>query len=181
MNPVKKLHSVLSSFTKHISWAGLAATFFLMIVTTVDVILRAIAKNVGNGLSLSVKGSYDMTEMGMVVIVFFGIAYFQSEHGHVRVEMFVEKFPYVVRCILEGVVNFVEAIFGALMCYAAFQQISTLYTRGNGTSVIHIPHWPFAVFMTIGLLLFTIFLVLDGIMCFQKIGQRPPELKKQGE
>lgn len=174
MNPVKKIHSALSRFTKYISWAGLAATFFLMCVTTVDVILRKLP------VHASVKGSYDMTEMGMVVIVFFGIAYFQSEHGHVRVEMFIEKFPYTVRCIVEGVVNFVEAIFGALMCYAAFQQISTLYSRNAGTSVIHIPHWPFAIFMTIGLLLFTIFLILDGILCFQQIGQRP-DLKKQSE
>ena len=164
---MKKIHSALTQFTKYISWAGLAATFFLMVVTTVDVILRKLPVNA------SVKGSYDMTEMGMVVIVFFGIAYFQSEHGHVRVEMFVEKFPHTVRCIVEGIVNLVEAVFGGLMCYAAFQQISTLYERGVSTSVAHIPHWPFAVFMTIGLLLFTIFLVLDGIMCFQRIGEKP--------
>ena len=164
---MKKIHSALSRFTKYISWAGLAATFFLMIVTTVDVILRKLPINA------SVKGSYDMTEMGMVVIVFFGIAYFQSEHGHVRVEMFVEKFPHTLRCIVEGIVNLVEAVFGALMCYAAFQQISTLYARGVSTSVAHIPHWPFAIFMTVGLLLFTIFLVLAGIMCFQRIGEKP--------
>lgn len=164
---MKKIHSALSTFTRYISWAGLAATFFLMVITTIDVILRKLPINA------SIVGSYDMTEMGMVVIVFFGIAYFQSEHGHVRVEMFVEKFPYTVRCIVEGVVNLVEAVFGALMCYAAFQQISTLFERGTGTSVLRIPHWPFAVFMTIGLLIFTIFLVLDGIMDFQKIGHKP--------
>ena len=107
---MKKIHSALSTFTRYISWAGLAATFFLMVVTTIDVILRKLPINA------SITGSYDMTEMGMVVIVFFGIAYFQSEHGHVRVEMFVEKFPYTVRCIVEGVVNLVEAVFGALMC-----------------------------------------------------------------
>ena len=164
---MKKIHSALSTFTRYISWAGLAATFFLMVITTIDVILRKLPINA------SIVGSYDMTEMGMVVIVFFGIAYFQSEHGHVRVEMFVEKFPYTVRCIVEGVVNLVEAVFGALMCYAAFQQISTLFARGTGTSVLRIPHWPFAVFMTIGLLIFTIFLVLDGIMDFQQIGHKP--------
>lgn len=167
MNPIEKAHAGLSKITKYVSWAGLVASFFLMVVTTVDVILRKLPTGT------SVRGSYDMTEMGMVVIVFFGIAYFQSEHGHVRVDMFVEKFPHTVRCIVEGCVNFFEAVFAVLMCYAAFQQISTLYERGVGTSVLHIPHWPFAVFMTIGLLIFTIFLVLDGIMCFQRIGEKP--------
>lgn len=170
---MKKIHSALSRFTKYISWIGLAATFFLMMVTTVDVILRKVLFFT----NLSITGSYDMTEMGMVVLIFFGIAYFQSEHGHVRVEMFVEKFPFTARCIVEGVINLVEAVFGALMCYASFQQISRLYERGVGTGAIHIPHWPFAIFMTIGLLLFTIFLVLDGIMCFQRIGEKPAESK----
>ena len=114
-----------------------------------------------------------MTEMAMVVIVFFGIAYFQSEHGHVRVDMFVTKFPHTLRYVVEGIVNLVEAVMGGLMCYAAFQQISTLFARGTGTSVLRIPHWPFAIFMTIGLLLFTIFLLLDALMDFAKIGKKP--------
>lgn len=173
MNPIDKVHNGISRITKYITFIGLAVIFVLMIITTVDVILRAISKAVGDGLALSIKGSYDMTEMGMVIIVFFGIAYFQSHRGHVRVEMFVEKFPYVVRCIIEGIVNLVEGGFGALMCYACFQQISRLQSRGVSTATIHIPHWPLAIFMTIGMLLFTIFLFLDGILCFAKIAQKP--------
>ena len=171
MNPIERAHAGLSKVTNYVSWVGLVAAFFLMVVTTVDVVLRKLPTGT------SVRGSYDMTEMGMVVIVFFGNAYFQSEHGHVRVEMFVEKFPHVVRCIVEGCVNLFEAVFAFLMCYAAFQQISTLYERGVGTSVLHIPHWPFAVCMTIGLLIFTIFLVLDGILCFQRISNKPAKSK----
>ena len=173
MNPIERTHSVISRFTRYISFIALAVTFVLMIVTTVDVILRAIAKGMGGGIKLGIDGSYDMTEMGMVIIVFFGIAYFQSQRGHVRVEMFVEKFPYKVRCLIEGVVYLVEGGFGALMCYSSFSQIARLQSRGVSTATIHIPHWPLAVFMTIGLLLFTIFLFLDAILAFMKIGQKP--------
>lgn len=164
---MKKIHSFFATITKYISWVALIMAFAMMLITTVDVILRKIPF-----IPFSILGSYDMTEMAMVAIVFFGIAYFQSERGHVRVDMFVNKFPHAIRCAVEGIVNLVEAAFGGIMCYAAFQQIATLFSRGTGTSVLRIPHWPFAIVMSIGLLLFTIFLLLDGIMDFMRIGNK---------
>lgn len=165
---MKKIHSTLSTITRYISWIALAATFLMMCLTTVDVILRKIPF-----IPLSILGSYDMTEMGMVIIVFFGIAFLQSHHGHVRVDMFVDMFPYTVRKIIMGIVDLIEAVFGAIMCYATFQQISTLFSSGKGTSVLRIPHWPFYIIMVIGLLLFTIFLLIDALMHFAECTQKP--------
>lgn len=167
---MKKIHSALSTVTKYIAWVALLVTFVLMCLTTVDVILRKLPF-----IPFSILGSYDMTEMGMVVIVFFGIAYLQSGNGHVRVDMFVDKYPHAAQQIVMGIVDLIEAVFGGIMCYASFLQISTLIKSGKGTSVLRIPHWPFYIIMTIGLLLFTIFLVINGLMHFTNSVHKPED------
>ena len=152
-----KVRKSLGKIVNALCAVGMAVTFILMFITTIDVILRKVS-------DISVRGSYEMTEMGMVVLIFFGIAALQVARGHVRVDMFAEKFPRTFRLVLDVVVMVIETAVMGLMTYCGVLKLLADFDRGLGTAVLGIPTWPFAVLMTLGLLLFTALLLIDAII-----------------
>ena len=155
---MENIRKHLGKFINALSAIGMAVTFILMFITTVDVVLRKVS-------NISVRGSYEMTEMGMVILIFFGIAALQVARGHVRVDMFAEKFPRTFRIILESIVLVVEAAVMGMMTYCGVLKFLSDFERELGTAVLGIPTWPFAVLMTLGLFLFTVLLLIDAIIC----------------
>ena len=135
MNPIEKAHAGLSRITKYVSWAGLVASFFLMIVTTVDVILRKLPTGT------SVRGSYDMTEMGMVVIVFFGIAYFQSERGHVRVDILYSRMSVKGKLAVNLLGDLLFLLpFALYIAWYSIDLVRFAYLTGEASSEMGLTH-----------------------------------------
>jgi TRAP-type C4-dicarboxylate transport system permease small subunit len=151
-----------------LSVIGMAVTFFLMLITTIDVILRKVS-------DLSIIGSYEMTEVGMVVLIFFGIASLQVTKGHVSVDIFVNKFPRTFRHVLEVVILVIETAVMGLMTYCGVLKTISDYSRDLGTSVLRIPTWPFCALMTLGLFLFTVLLLIDAIIAAMLISRKEPD------
>ncbi len=169
---MEKVRKNLGKVVNALSAVGMVVTFVLMFITTIDVILRKVS-------DLSVRGSYEMTEMGMVILIFFGIAALQVARGHVRVDMFAEKFPRTVRLVLDVVIMVIEAGVMGYMTYCGVLKTISDFDKSLGTSVLGIPTWPFAALMSLGLLLFTILLLIDAILsAIEIVKGKPGEQKK---
>jgi TRAP-type C4-dicarboxylate transport system permease small subunit len=134
----------------------MGSTFFLMCMTALHVILRKFTK-------LSVPGAMELTELSLVVIVFFAVAYLQTQGGHVRVDMLINKFPKRVQSFLEFVILLLSAVALFLMFYAAVLQVQSQFISTQATNVLLIPIWPFVIVMAIGLVLYAISILLQAI------------------
>lgn len=156
---MKRIRDKLGKVINAMSYLGMVIAFIIMCITTVDVIIRKVS-------SLSILGSYELTELGMVIMIFFGIAALQVARGHVRVDMFIEKYPRRAKHVTEGIVTLIETLVLAAMSYCAFLKILDDFRKGLATSVLRIPTWPFCVLMFIGMALFTLTLLLDTICVF---------------
>lgn len=154
---MKKLRDVIGNIVDKISYAGMAVIFILMLITTIDVILRKVS-------TLSIMGSYELTEMGMLIIVFLGIAAFQVKKGHVRVDMFINKFPGRSKLIVDTIVQLIECVAGGFLIYGNLEKMLSNGARGITTSTLLIPTWPFCAIMMIGSILFTVMMILDLII-----------------
>lgn len=154
---MRKAREAVGNIIDKISYAGYAVIFFIMIMTTVDVILRKVSK-------FSIVGSFELTEMGMIIIVFLGIAAFQVVKGHVRVDMFVTKFPGRSQLITNTIVLLVECVAVGFLAYGNFEKMIANGAKGITTSNLLIPTWPFCGIMLIGTILFLVLLILDFII-----------------
>jgi TRAP-type C4-dicarboxylate transport system permease small subunit len=135
----------------------MAATFFLMCMTAIHVILRKFT-------NFSIPGSLELTEISLVVIVFCAIAYLQSQNGHVNVDMFINFLPKRIRSVLSFVILLLSSAMLFVMFYAALIQIPEQMSAGLGTTVLHIPIWPFVAVMCIGILLYAVSLLIHAFM-----------------
>lgn len=142
-----------------LNYVGRIAVFFIMIVTTLDVVLRKVS-------DYSILGSYELTELSMVIMVFFGIASYQVKDGHIRVDFIINRLPKRLCMLLEGLALLMETAFTALMTWAGFSAALQIKSRGTSTGILHIVQWPFYLIMTIGLALFLILLAFDTIIKF---------------
>ena len=157
---MKNLQERYGKLVNTINYISIAIVFILMLMTTLDVFLRK------TRTGLSVKGSYELTEMGMVVVVFLGIAALQMKNGHVHVDMFVRLFPARFRRFYMGTVMVIETFIGGVMTVGAYQKCQSLVEQAVVTSVLKVPHLPFAVFMVVGLALFTVAMALQATVLF---------------
>jgi len=155
-----KIRDAVGSFLGKLSYASMVIVFFLVCMTTVDVIIRKLTP-------LNIMGSYELTEMGMVIILWIAIAYYQVFKGHIRVTMLVEKFPEKVRLFLEILVHLFGAVIMAFCFYAGVLRVQADLAKQLSTAVLHIPQFPFSIVMVIGEALFCLMLLIDAIIAAQ--------------
>ncbi len=172
MNTYKRIAGAIRMISRWASVLAMVVAFVIMLVLVTDIVLRLVTD------SLAVTGSYELTEMAMVIIVFLGFAVTQVEGEHVRVTMIVDRLPLRAR----GYANAFSALFGAVVCaivfYAAVKQALSNSTSGITTAVLFIPIAPFAWIMALGLLLLTLALLLDAVDHVVKAVRKEPDEPK---
>lgn len=156
---MKSARKTLDVICKYLAYLGCLVIFLVMLMLVLDVLLHLFTTS-------RVLGNYEITEMGMTLFIFFGIAYTQTQKGHVRVEMFVDMLPKRFKKFVDGIVTLITAVVTAAMTYQAFIQAGTYAKMSTGTAVLKLPYAPFGYIMAIGFLLFTLALLLDAIDSF---------------
>lgn len=172
MDTYKSIAGTIRAISRWASVLAMVVAFVIMLVLVADIVLRLLTD------SLAVTGSYELTEMAMVVIVFLGFAITQVEGEHVRVTMIVDRLPLRAR----GYANAFGSLFGGVVCaivfYAAIKQALSNSTSGITTAVLFIPIAPFAWIMALGLLLLTLVLLLDAVDHVVRAIRNEPEEPK---
>ncbi|MDR2295639.1 MAG: TRAP transporter small permease [Clostridiales Family XIII bacterium] len=152
-----RLIKITDAICDKFSYVALAATFFLMCMMSIHVILRKFTSSGG------ISASLELTEVSMVVIVFCALAYLQANDGHVRVSMFADLLPPPAKKILNFVILIISAVVLFVMAYAAARNIGTQFASGAQTQVWKIPLWPFVVLTAVGLLLYALRVFLSAV------------------
>ncbi|MCL6477469.1 MAG: TRAP transporter small permease [Peptococcaceae bacterium] len=158
---INKVINWITRISRILNYVSMVLIFLVALIIFLDILLRAITKQ-------SILGTYEITEMCMVVIIFGSLANTQLLKGHVRVTMLLEKLPLGVQRVLEGLVLLITAGVCAIVCYSSFVQASLYKADEATTGVLKMPYYPFAYFMAIGLAVFTVVLLLDSFRTFLK-------------
>lgn len=138
-----------------LQYCSMAVLFLMALIMFADIVLRHAA-------GIYIPGTYEITEMGMIVVIFGGLAHTQALKGHVRITMFVEKLPPAIRKITEGAFLVITALVCACAAWSGFVQAAAHRSRGATTAVLELPLYPFAYFMAIGLTLFAVVFIVDA-------------------
>lgn len=142
---MKTLNKLVDLITSVLKWIAVFTIIFMMLAITYSVIGRAVG--------YPVIGNVEITELSMVVIVMFGLAYTQSEKAHISITLIVDRFSYRIRSYLE--------IFGLLLTFIVTIPFAWVFIiEGLNTTItstlIKIPHSPFKYVIAIGFALWGI-------------------------
>ena len=94
---------VYDSLIEHLALGGGLLVFVMSAMTAVDVVGRG---SIGAGI----PGCYELVQYMMVFVVFFAVAYVESQKANVRVELLLNHFPFRVQMAV-GVLSSLFALF----------------------------------------------------------------------
>ena len=152
-----KARGHMRKISRGVAWFPMIAVFAVTIILVLDIILRRTTE------AITFRGSYELTELGMVIIIFLGFAVTQAEKGNIRVTVFIEKFPYRIKELIETGMAAFTAVLGGVTFYASVL-LAMDYSRMNlTTGVLFIPQAPFCVIMAFGFFALTVVLIFDTL------------------
>ena len=137
----------------------------MMLLTCADVFLRYL-------FNAPIEGTLDLTQMLMVIIVFFGLAHCGWTGGHVVVDVMRELLPSKVIVPLAVAVNAVGALAMLAMAWESVQTSLTYMLTGETPMTVLIPKYPFIWVAAFGALTYA------AILLFKTV--RPDERDEAG-
>jgi TRAP-type transport system small permease protein len=155
---------VFEHVLRALAYGGGAVLLGLMAMVVYEVVMRRV-------FSLPFLGSFEITELAMVLIVALGLPYCAMTGGHVAVDVFA---PALDRPRLRWVTVAVHLAGAGLLAAVAWR--TTLYAMGSyrwgdATNMMAIPKYPFQLVTATGAALFALVLLLQA---WKAAFPRPP-------
>ena len=142
-------------------WISGVVLVLIAILTFIEVIARYIFNN-------SIVGVQEISELAIVVVLYFGLAYSTFNRSHVKVDVILNAMRPGAAMITQGIMSLLCIVFSAPAAWQVFRQGLVFLENGRTTNLMHIPFWPFYFAAAFGLALTSIEFLLDGIRWMQE-------------
>ncbi len=127
----------------------------LMGLILFDVIMRYV-------LRLPFLGAFELTELAMVLVVFFALPYCAATGGHVAVDVLSPVLDRPGLRWLTAIVHFTGAMLLLVMAWQAMLFAIGSGKRGEATNMLEIPKLPFELVTAVSTALFAVILLLQA-------------------
>lgn len=144
-----------------IGFLGLAAIFIIVIVVTIDVVLRKIS-----GSTFRIDGSNEITAFFMIILSSLWIPVVQFRKEHIWVPLIVNRLHYRFRCFWICVISVMETFIIFLFANGALGKTLDQYKTGMVSDVLKMPHWVFSVVVVVAFVEYFILKLIDTIQYF---------------
>jgi TRAP-type C4-dicarboxylate transport system permease small subunit len=155
----------LKFFGKLSSWMNTFAgviLFLMMMLTVVDVFLRAFGK--------PLVGTYELVSIAGALVIGFAIAETSWQKGHVFVDFIIEnRSPAVKNSFIIGT-RIVGILIFALLSRNLFLKGAHLYKSQEVSLTLHIPHFPAAFALSFCFCVLCFVFIADIVKVFVKEG-----------
>jgi TRAP-type C4-dicarboxylate transport system permease small subunit len=143
-----------------LSLAGGWVLVLLMVYTVVDVVLRY-------AFNHPFRGSLEVTEFAMSVIVFLGIAYCGWLGGHVAVDILERPLEHPGLRFVPVLLALVSAVlFGTIAWLTAIEALTSMHRISN---MMRWPHWPFQLTVAFGSAMYAIVLAIHAVQALRRM------------
>ena len=143
---------------------GVAAIilFGMMALTFVDVIMRYV-------IGQSIRGSFEITELMMVILIFAGLPLVSRKDEHVTVDLVDHLLPLAVRKVLRVIAHLVCGVALLGMCWLMWRKAGEIVGYGDVTAALRVILWPYVYFMSA-------LSLVTALIHFFKAFRRPDDL-----
>jgi len=137
-----------------------AAVVFIMLLTCVDVVMRAFGR--------PIPGTYELVGYFGAVIVAFALARTSVERGHIAVELLVDRLPRRPRHAVEALGALAGASLFGLLAWQSLIYAADLMESGDVSLTLGVPTWPFVSCIGAGSAVLVLVLLVDALRDFKK-------------
>jgi TRAP-type C4-dicarboxylate transport system permease small subunit len=118
----------------------------------------------------------ELTEMGMAVLVYFGIGLVTHENGHISADFLISRLPPKFGALLAIVTNLLALGFVGLIIWTLWMHAAYLFEKGDLTQNWRMPLWPVAFTVAFGSLFLLTGVLLQLIAAWEIFtGEQHPD------
>ena len=150
---------VLAATEKWFAFTGAACVALIMLAVTIQVITRYV-------FNIQFPGVYESTELLIVAVVYLGLAYIESENGHIKMDLLIDKLHGRKRKVLDVIILLLSIALFIVMTYKTGEYAIHEFIIGDvAMGIITWPLWPSKIFVPVGTALLCVRLVVHLIVC----------------
>lgn len=149
----ERVANPLSHITDSMARGVLVVMVFLI---TADVILRYF-------FNRPIKGSYELVEFMLVLLVFLGLAYTQTKKGHLSITLLTSSLSAGTQAVINSATYLLCLGGFILITWRSIAQAEFLRAEGTCSGVLYIPNFPFLWVVAFGSALLCLVFVIDFI------------------
>ncbi len=135
---------------------GLVALVFMMALTVADVLMRYCFR-------APIPGASELTELMLVVIVFFAIADTHTVKGHVAVDLVISRLAPHTRAVIGFVVSCLSLGLFLVITIENMLEAYAKWNNGETTHLLFIPVSPFFCVIALGCFILSAMLLSDAV------------------
>ena len=133
-----------------IVWAGRALLVVSGYTILAIALLGAADVALGNVAGRPIPGSYELSEAGHVILVFFALAAIQQRGAHIRVDIFLNMMGPVTRRLAEGLMLAIGTAAFGYMTWRAYALVDhSVSVREFSSGQIPFPVYPIKIGMQV--------------------------------
>ncbi|MGE3246547.1 MAG: TRAP transporter small permease [Beijerinckiaceae bacterium] len=159
----------MALFDRFLRWLALAAggvLLLLMFFTVLDVVLRYF-------FNAPFRGSLEITEFAMALIVFLSLAYCGWTGSHIAVDLLD---PWLNRPALRYLPSFMALLGGLLFAVVAWRMsVEAVESWSQASNMMRIPHYPFRLAGAFGSAVFAAVMLVQAWLWAVRRGEAPAQ------
>ena len=155
-NTAEAIEKVANPLSRVVDSVGRVILALMVLLISVDVVLRYF-------FNRPIRGSYELVEFMMVLVVFLGLAYTQTKKGHVSITLLTNKLAPSQMSVVKSTTNLLCLIIFSLITWRCIIQAENLRTSGTSSDVLFIPNLPFMWVVVFGSVLLCFIFLIDFI------------------
>jgi len=141
---------------------GVCAIPLIAVNVTADVIGRYFFNH-------PIPGALDLSELLLVVVVCFALAYTAAARGHMSVDVITSRLGPRMQAMVSVLIGLIGLpVLWLLTYYAAWEGINT-YSSGLETSILHMPIYPFKFVVAIGFFALSLELTCQWLRSIERL------------
>lgn len=139
---------VLDSAARVVAWVTGSAIVLLMLLTVAEIIGRATGW-------IAIRGALEISELGLVIVVFAGMMVAEVAEEHVRTPLLVDRLPWFASAIVRLIGRVIAFVFLVWLTILTWGAALVSIERGEFRfGVLSVPLWPAKLAIPLGLAAF---------------------------
>lgn len=163
---ITRSYRSFESWLKLIGWISVAATFFIMLILTIDALMTKF-------FSKPIPGTAELVAVVNVLVVWTITSYVQLEMGQQRVELYKHLFGTIGQSLIDIISNTIGLIVVSFLCWRTYKYTEYLFISDERVrGQLNFNLWPFSAAMTIALLFLALALIVSIVRTIKTIDLR---------
>ena len=143
------INKIMSPVSTYIAYFGAAVLGGLVLMLLYSILARRL-------LSAPLRGSFELTELSLVLITFMVLAYDNFKHESMVVDVVISHLPQRPRVIIAPIIHLLTMGMLCVLCWQLVVQGMRVQGFRQTTPVLELPLYPFLYVAAFGVLLLTV-------------------------